>query len=183
MDKVIEKAKELKAALDETPEMKEYLKYKDLYENSEDVIELKHNIANLRAKGKLNEANNLQALYDNHPIVVNYQASKEALMELLKTIQSLTLGDFYELINIVLTGEQEDSLGAAAIIMDRYNDELKDFLIELMDKNPSNKSKKLLFDTFKLKWGTNRTAKNGMYIQEILKEARDWEKIKEFYSK
>ena len=89
MDKVIEKAKELKAVLDETPEMKEYLKYQDLYENSEDVIELKHNIANLRAKGKLNEANNLQALYDNHPVVVNYQASKEALMELLKTVQSL----------------------------------------------------------------------------------------------
>ena len=89
MDKVIEKAKELKAVLDETPEMNEYLKYKDLYENSEDVIELKHNIANLRAKGKLNEANNLQALYDNHPIVVNYQASKEALMELLKTVQTL----------------------------------------------------------------------------------------------
>ena len=89
MDKVTEKAKELKAALDETPEMKEYLQYKTLLENSEDVIELKHNIANLRAKGKLNEANNLQALYDNHPIVVNYQASKEALMELLKTVQSL----------------------------------------------------------------------------------------------
>ena len=89
MDKVIEKAKELKAALDETPEMKEYLKYKDLYENSGDVIELKHNIANLRAKGKLNEANNLQVLYDNHPIVVNYQASKEALMELLKTVQTI----------------------------------------------------------------------------------------------
>ena len=89
MDKVIEKAKELKTALDETPEMKEYLKYKDLYENSGDVIELKHNIANLRAKGKLNEANNLQTLYDNQPIVVNYQASKDALYELLKTIQSL----------------------------------------------------------------------------------------------
>ena len=89
MDKVIEKAKELKALIDETPEMKEFLKNKEQFENSEDVIELKHNIANLRAKGKLNEANNLQALYDNHPIVVNYQASKEALMELLKTIQSL----------------------------------------------------------------------------------------------
>ena len=37
MDKVIEKAKELKAALDETPEMKEYLKYKDLYEFAEVV--------------------------------------------------------------------------------------------------------------------------------------------------
>ena len=89
MDKVIEKAQELKAALDETPEMLEYLKYKDLYENSEDVIELKHNIANLRAQGKIKEANNLKELYDNHPIVVNYEASKEALYALLKTVQSI----------------------------------------------------------------------------------------------
>ena len=89
MDKVLEKARELKAALDETPEMQEYLKYKALLENSEDVIELKHNIANLRAKGKLEETNNLQALYDNHPLVVNYEASKESLYELLKTIENL----------------------------------------------------------------------------------------------
>ena len=89
MDKVLEKAKELKASIDETPEMQEYLKYKSLLENSEDVIELKHNIANLKAKGKYEEVNNLQALYDNHPIVVNYEASKEALCELLKTIETI----------------------------------------------------------------------------------------------
>lgn len=89
MDKVIEKAKELKALIDETPEMKEFLKNKEQYENSEDVIELKHNIANLRAQGKIKEANNLKVLYDNHPIVVNYEASKDALYELLKTIQSI----------------------------------------------------------------------------------------------
>lgn len=89
MDKVIEKAKELKALIDETPEMKEFLKNKEQYENSEDVIELKHNIANLRAQGKIQEANNLKELYDNHPIVVNYEASKEALYALLKTVQSI----------------------------------------------------------------------------------------------
>lgn len=89
MDKVIEKAKELKASINETPEMQEYLKYKTLLENSEDVIELKHNIANLRAKGKLEEASNLEAIYNNHPIVVNYEASKEALYALLKTIESI----------------------------------------------------------------------------------------------
>ena len=89
MDKVLEKAKELKVAINDTPEMKEYLINKELLENSNDVIELKHNIANLRAKGKLAEANNLQALYDKHPIVVNYEASKEALYELLKTIETL----------------------------------------------------------------------------------------------
>ena len=89
MDKVLEKAKELKAAIDETPEMKEYLHNKEQFENSEEVIELKHNIANLRAKGKFEKANNLLALYNNHPIVVNYEASKEALYELLNTIQTL----------------------------------------------------------------------------------------------
>ena len=89
MDKVIEKAKELKALIDETPEMKEFLKNKEQFENSEDVIELKHNIANLRAQGKIQEANNLRELYDNHPIVVNYEASKEALYALLKTVQSI----------------------------------------------------------------------------------------------
>ena len=89
MDKVIEKAKELKALIDETPEMKEFLKNKEQFENSEDVIELKHNIANLRAQGKIKEASNLKELYDNHPIVANYEASKEALYALLKTVQSI----------------------------------------------------------------------------------------------
>ena len=89
MDKVIEKAYELKLAIDETNEMKEFLKNKEQFENSKDVIELKHDIANLRAKGKIVEANNLQAIYDNHPVVVNYLASKDALYELLKTIQTI----------------------------------------------------------------------------------------------
>ena len=89
MDKVIEKAKELKALIDETPEMKEFLKNKEQFEKSEDVIELKHNIANLRAKGKLTEASNLEKLYNAHPLVNNYEASKEALYQLLKTIESI----------------------------------------------------------------------------------------------
>ena len=89
MDKVIEKVKELRMAIDDTNEMKEYLRYKELLENNQDVIELKHNIANLRAKGKTQEANNLQTLYDSHPLVVNYLASKDALLELLRTIESI----------------------------------------------------------------------------------------------
>ena len=89
MDKVLEKAKELRALLEETPEMKEYLKNKEAIENSEDVQALKHNIANLRAKGKLEEANNLEKIYNAHPLVNNYEASKEALYQLLKTIESI----------------------------------------------------------------------------------------------
>ena len=89
MDKVLEKAKELRLAIEETGEYQEYIKNKELLEKSEDVIGLKHNIANLRAKGKLEEAKNLEKLYNNHPLVNNYEASKEALYQLLKTIESI----------------------------------------------------------------------------------------------
>ena len=89
MDKVLEKAKELRLAIEETNEFKEYIKNKELLEKSEDVIELKHNIANLKAKGKLLEVKNLEELYNNHPLVNNFEASKEALYQLLKTIESI----------------------------------------------------------------------------------------------
>ena len=89
MDKVLEKAKELKALIDETPEMKEYLRNKELLENDKDVYELKQNIANLKAQGKMLEAKNLEELYNRHPLVNNFEVSKEALYELLKTIQTI----------------------------------------------------------------------------------------------
>ena len=89
MDKVLEKAKELRLAIENTSEFKEYIKNKELLENSEYVQSLKHNIANLRAKGKLEEANNLEVLYNAHPLVNNFEASKEALYQLIKTIESI----------------------------------------------------------------------------------------------
>ena len=89
MDKVLEKAKELRLAIEQTPEYIEYMKNKELLEKSEDVIELKHNIANLKAQEKLEEASNLEKLYSEHPLVNNFEASKEALYELLKTIQNI----------------------------------------------------------------------------------------------
>lgn len=89
MDKVLEKAKELRIAIEETSEYQEYIKNKELLENNEDVRELKHNIANLRAQGKLKEADRLETFYNNHPLVNNYEVSKEALYQLLKTIESI----------------------------------------------------------------------------------------------
>ena len=68
---------------------KEYIKNKNSLENSKDVLELKENIANLKAKGKYAEAKNLETLYNAHPLVNNYEASKEALYELLKTIENI----------------------------------------------------------------------------------------------
>ena len=87
MDKVLEKAKELRVEIEKTPEYLEYIKNKELLENNKDVHELKQNIANLKAQGKLEEAKNLEKLYNEHPLVNNFEVSKEALYELLKTIQ------------------------------------------------------------------------------------------------
>ena len=89
MDKVLEKAKELRLAIEEASEYKEYIQNKNALENSKDVIALKHDIANLKAKGKLEESKNLEALYNAHPLVNNYEASKEALYQLLKTVESI----------------------------------------------------------------------------------------------
>ena len=89
MDKVLEKAKELRALIEETSEYQEYIQNKIALENSEDVIALKQDVANLKMKGKLEEAKNLEALYNAHPLVNNYEASKDALYELLKTIESI----------------------------------------------------------------------------------------------
>ena len=89
MDKVLEKAKELRLAIEETLEFKEYMLNKTALENNEDVIELKHNIANLKAQGKKEEAKNLEAIYNAHPLVNNYQVSKDALFALLKTLENI----------------------------------------------------------------------------------------------
>ena len=89
MDKVLEKAKELRLAIEETLEFKEYMLNKTALENNEDVIELKHNIANLKAQGKMEEAKNLEAIYNAHPLVNNYQVSKDALFALLKTLENI----------------------------------------------------------------------------------------------
>ena len=89
MDKILEKAKELREAIEETPEYQEYMKNKELLENDKELLELKHNIANLKAKKKYTEALNLEALYNNHPLVNNYEVSKEALYNLLKTIETI----------------------------------------------------------------------------------------------
>ena len=89
MDKVLEKAIKLRVEIEKTPEYLEYIKNKELLENNKDVHELKQNIANLKAQEKLEEAKNLEKLYNEHPLVNNFEVSKEALYELLKTIQNI----------------------------------------------------------------------------------------------
>lgn len=86
MSSVEEKTLELKEELFSLNEVKEYLRVKKLFEDSEELQELRRKVANCKdneLKQKLvNE-------YNSHPLVVNFYASREEVKEILKTIQNI----------------------------------------------------------------------------------------------
>ena len=89
MDKVIETAEKLKQSLLELPEVKEYLNLKDLYEKDESLKQMRLDIARLKKEGKEEERNNLIAVYNNHPLVNNYNIAKEEVKAILETIKNM----------------------------------------------------------------------------------------------
>lgn len=89
MDKVIEKAKELSNEILNTPEVKEYLRLKELFEKDKELAELRINIASLTNEGKLEERDNLLKIYNSHPLVANYETAKEAVRSLLETVKQI----------------------------------------------------------------------------------------------
>ena len=89
MDEVIEASKKLKESLLELPEIKEYLKLKDLYEKDESLKQMRRDIARLKNEGKEEERNNLLNIYNNHPLVNNYNLAKEEVKEILQTIRDI----------------------------------------------------------------------------------------------
>ena len=89
MDKVIDKANELSKEILNTPEVKEYLKLKELIENDEELAEFRINIASLANEGKLEERDNLLKIYNSHPLVANYETAKESVKSLLETIKQI----------------------------------------------------------------------------------------------
>ena len=89
MDKVLETAEKLKKSLLELPEFKEYLNLKDLYEKDESLKQMRLDIARLKKEGKEEERNNLIAIYNNHPLVSNYNIAREEVKEILQTIKDM----------------------------------------------------------------------------------------------
>ena len=87
MDKVIKLAQELNQELISLPEMKEYLRLKELYHNDQELKELRENIARLKNENKEEERNNLLQIYNRHPLVNNYFMAKEEVMAILNEIQ------------------------------------------------------------------------------------------------
>ena len=79
MNDVIALSKELKAKIDELPEMKEYLHLKSLLESDKELAKMRQEIARLDSEGKKKEKENLLAIYNSHPLVNNYYLAKEEI--------------------------------------------------------------------------------------------------------
>lgn len=93
------------------------------------------------------------------------------------------LGSFNELIKLIFDFDNEDAYGAASIIEDIYPNELKQYLLELMQHQPSRAIKIRLCNLFKLGFPTNRTFNKDYSFEKNDIEYRQWETISKFYSK
>ncbi len=89
MDEIINAAKELRNDIDNLPEVQEYYRLKNLYENDIELKEMRTKIALLKQQGKEEERNNLFKLYNSHPLVNNYESAKEEVQNLLRTIKDI----------------------------------------------------------------------------------------------
>lgn len=89
MDKIIEEAKSLREAIDSLPTMQEYYRLKSLYENDKELKAMRREIARLKNEGKEEERKNLFEIYNNHPLVNNYEASKQEVESLLLVIKNI----------------------------------------------------------------------------------------------
>lgn len=87
MDKLIEKALELKSSLNETKEFKEYLRVKALYDTSEEIKSLK---AQMRVyKDNPTTLEKINKEYNSHPLVVNYLETKKEVESILRVIKDI----------------------------------------------------------------------------------------------
>lgn len=89
MDEIILRAKELRKDIDNLPEIKEYYRLKILYENDEELRKMRKEIARLCSLHKEEEKKNLLNIYNNYPLVNNYEATKEEAQKILLAIKNI----------------------------------------------------------------------------------------------
>ena len=87
MDKILEKANELKSALNETKEFKEYLRVKSLYESNEEIKSLR--IQMMKAKGDQVLLDKLTKEYNAHPLVANYEHCLKEVESMLRVVKDI----------------------------------------------------------------------------------------------
>ena len=87
MDKIIEKANELKESLLETKEYQEYLRVKALYDSNEEIKSLR--IQMVRAKDDPKLLEKLTKEYESHPLVVNYEHALKEVESILRVVKDI----------------------------------------------------------------------------------------------
>lgn len=88
-DKIIISALAVKEKLLSLPEVIDYFKNKEQFENNEELKQLKKLIVRSKNEGRLADHKTLLDKYNNHPLVVNYNSSKEIVKDLLKEIKDI----------------------------------------------------------------------------------------------
>ena len=89
MDEILNKAKEIREEVDDLPQVKEYYRLKELYENDDELKRLRGEIARLASEGKNKERKALLEIYNSHPLVSNYNQAKEEVIILLNEIKNI----------------------------------------------------------------------------------------------
>ena len=80
---------ELKETLYQRKEVQEYLKNKKLLEADASLKKMRDDIVRLKKEGKEIERNNLLKIYENHPLVSNFEASKKEVISLIQTLKDI----------------------------------------------------------------------------------------------
>lgn len=89
MSDLLEEVKSLRSDIDNLPVVQEYYRLKETYENDEELQRMRMEIARLKSLGKEEERNNLLEIYNQHPLVVNYEVYKEEVENLLRQIKNI----------------------------------------------------------------------------------------------
>ena len=89
MDKIVQDAKKLREEIDNLLAVQEYYHLKSLYEADEELANMRREIARLKNEGKEEERKNLLEIYNNHPLVNNYELAKQEVESLLIVIKNI----------------------------------------------------------------------------------------------
>ena len=89
MDKIIALAKEIRDDIDNLPQVKEYYRLKEIYENDKELKAMRNKIARLKVEGKEKERNELLKAYNSHPLVNNYNIARDEVKEILLNLQNI----------------------------------------------------------------------------------------------
>ena len=81
-------SQELSELIKKIPEIKEFLELKEIYEKNEELEKLRGEIALAKSNKDEERYHQLKEMYDNNPLVQNYNSLRIEVVEILQEINS-----------------------------------------------------------------------------------------------